>query len=416
MSQDRIAIFETTTGKILSWPTAVSAYSWSTGVNDTEGSLTVETNSLYVDEWQTTPWLRSLAIIDKYGVVQAAGPIYKRNVDLATGVVTLTAGSFWSLVKKRIFQREGRPVLADNTHYQIKTDGSRTDWRQTFRGTLGGIAVDVLRSQFSDIPGVANFQRTQGGNQERTYDGIELQTVADLVSNLFQTQTPPMMRFGARLDGMYVSYTCGVLGETVDPMTFAVSLDANAGVAFEAKVNEDAGGLVNQSWFVSRLDSQQASQESMFAQATRALKAGEPRLSSADSSHDKVSNGSTLDSYAAAVANSEPFHSFTLSIARGVTAGDLATSEVAEQVKTGDWVVLTTERSFWGPSTFAGRASTVAGDHEKLEVSVERVTRYDGINAPVDKTRDVLQIKQGDALNQIMNFAAFTRRANNTLI
>ena len=50
-----ILIYETLTGQIVATP-QVADYSWSMGINDFEGSVTIRTTTQHVTDEQTTPW------------------------------------------------------------------------------------------------------------------------------------------------------------------------------------------------------------------------------------------------------------------------------------------------------------------------------------------------------------------------
>lgn len=405
---DRIAVFETMTGRIILQP-AVSEYSWSDGINDAEGSIQVTTTTGEVSANVTKPWTHSLAVIDGDGFVLAAGPLYKRDIDMAAGKVTLTAGSFWSFLKKRIFQRDGHPILADNTHYWIATDGTRTEWRQTYTSSLGGIACGLIRSQFRDLPGVDAFPYPSG-TRTRTYDGLELQTVADLVRALFDDQNPPILRFyGVLADGV-ITWAVDILGETRQPSRWVFDLDAEGGLLKASKVNEDAGSAISRSWFVSKPSSGAPDGNmSLFAQATRPLAAGEPRMSAADSSHSDVSDGNTADSYAAAAAYSTPYLALDVTVARNSVA--LAAS-ASPSIRPGDVVVVSTSRGFYGPSTFAGRVVDLRGSRFELTLSLENVERADG-PAPGLVPSAAIQRPAGDANSRLKALEAFQRRMTN---
>ena len=410
---DRLIIYETMTGLPVEAP-RVESYSWSHGVNAHEGTVEFTTGTRYVQADSTAPWIYSLAIVNSAGRVLAAGPIYKRDVDFGTDTVTVTAGSFWSLLKKRVFQHSQRPILADNTHYWIATDGTRTDWQQPFVSTLGGICLDLIRSQFADIPGVAGWSHVNGSHT-RTYDGLELQTVADYAGKLFDDVNPPTVRFDPIYSGGAFAWDMRIVGETYTPRTFAFSLDTGADVVTEWKVSEDAGSAVNRAWLVSKPTSGNGTQSNMslFAQATRTLRAGEPRMDTADSSHDGISNGATLDGYAEGAARSNAAYKLTVAMARHSVGAGGVTSDLAEEIRPGDTILLSTRTGFYGPSTFAGRVVSISGDHEAMRLDIDRVARTDGVDPSATPAAVGAQRPAGDSASRIKELEAFVRRKNN---
>ena len=410
---DVILVYETMTGRAIATP-AVSSYTWSTGINSTEGSISITTTATELPAHLSTPWKYSIAVVDEDGEALAAGPIFTRDADFATGKITIGAGGFWSLLKKRVFQRDGVPIVADNSHAWIATDGSRADWRQTYNSSLGGIATGLIRSQFRDIPGVASFPYPEvTPPRTRTYDALELQAVADLVSNVFDDTNPPLIRFRPVFADGVVTWAADLLGETVQPSRIFFDLDADAGILDAATITEDAGSAVNQAWLVSKPSSGAPSDNSsLFAQSTRALAAGEPRLSVADSSHSDISDPATLDGYATALAYSTPYMSLDLHVARHrVTARRIGMGEPGP-LRPGDTVVVSTMGGFYGPSTFAGRIVEIRGDHKDLAISVENVTRVDGAYQPAQPSAQI-QRPAGAAVDRIKELEAFQRRAGN---
>lgn len=415
---DRIVLFDTMTGEPYGWPD-VSGYSWTVGVNDTEGSVEFTTSTAATSAVNTRPWACSVAVLNAAGEVLAGGPIYKRDVDRDKGTVSITAGSFWSFLKKRIFQRDGHPILADNTHYWISTDGTITTYRQTYTSTLGGIACGIVRSQFRDLPGVALFPYPTG-NHTRTYDGLELQTVADNVKKLFDDVNPPTVRFGlnfGRDEGRYAfEWTADILGETVQPARHVFSLDSDIGVITSVSVSDDAGAQVNRAWLVSKPPSGNGteSNQSLFAQATRTLEPGEPRMDTADSSHDGVTNGATLDGYAVALANSATAFDMDLTFARQAVTSSGHTTERVDDIKPGDIIVVTNRAGFYGPSTFAGVVQQIAGNQREARVTLGRVSRTEGTEASqTAQPAPAFQRPNGSAASRILELEAFQRRKNN---
>ena len=407
---DQVFLFNTLSGTVIRRLTVATGYSRTTGLNDAEGSVTVDTTGAALTPAECEPWVTSLAVINDSGRVLAAGPIYKRDFDFSTGRITLTAGSLWSILKKRVFQKTGTPILADNTYYTIATDGSRTDWRQTFTGKPSGIAMGLIRSQFGDLSGINEWVPPSGTNT-RTYDGLSLQYVGDLVKNLFDTQNPPLLRFGASFTGSSFLWTCEAIGDDTEPNVFAFNIDAQGGALTAATVSEDAGSAVNRAWLASRLSSD--SNSSVFAQQVRALASGEYRLDYVSTQYDDTS-GETLSGYASGYATSVPFQSVSFTLAHDANTSG-GSSHLAENVQVGDWAVLSASSGFYAGSSWGGRVQSLTGNDKEISVSVERVTRFSSID-DASVPSNFVQMPSGGAAARLGGFAEFTRRANNPLL
>lgn len=390
MFGDRIAIYETLTGRVVKWP-AVSDVSFTQTINDAEGSLTITTNRDEVAASESVPWKYSLAFINVSNRVLAAGPIYKRDLSFDTGEVTITAGSFWSFLKKRVWQgtlevaRSGAlPLVFANEEISV--------YKQKYRSTLYGIAFGVVRSQLrGELPGVTddNFPYPEGTN-EREWDGRDCKTVAECVAEVFNVQNPPVIRWEARFypESQSVEWkpealTADNVSGTTTPATHWLLLDSDKDVIIGATMNEDAGSLVNDSFIVSK---QQQTENTSNGSANLNIVGyarwadvpnGWPRLQEADKSHDGVSNGSTRLAYAQGNATAQQSWSISLTISRGQSSA-YGLHQSGHNIRAGDWVAIFSNEPFYGASTWMGRAEKVSGNLNDVTVSVERLHRRSG--------------------------------------
>lgn len=414
---DKVAIYETSTGQLVAWPN-VTSYSWSTGLNDTEGSVQFETVANQVDAARTRPWQYSLAVVDSNGKVLAAGPIYKRDVNFAAGTVQVTAGSFWSLLKKRVWVPNAGAVVGAGQVADRVTDGSVTTYRQTYMSTMDGLAIGLARGQMRDFPGVtdARFPYPSGPHR-RTYDGLEMQMVSDLIKNLFDDVNPATVRWDATFDGARFEWAAFPVTDSAK-QTWAFSLDGDSGLISEATSTEDYGNKANSCYQVSRIakgNSDKTPEASKFARYDAGTD-GLPRMAVVDSSHENVTVNSTLLGYAQAKATAVPYRSISVTIPKNMVNSRGNTSTICDEIRPGDWFVLTTTNSFYGETTFGGQVWSVSGDHDSLKVSVERVTQYAGIVSDVQPAQGVIQMPPGTAAARIKAFGDFTRRANNPVM
>lgn len=141
-----------------------------------------------------------------------------------------------------------------------------------------------------------------------------------------------------------------------------------------------------------------------------------PRLQVVDSSHENVTNNATLLSYATSTANSVPYFAFTLTIPKDTITAYGEASAVCDSIRPGDWCLITSSDTFYGESTFAGRVEKLAGTSDSLTVTVERVSRYDGVEPNAVPAESVAQMPPGTAAARIKAFGDFTRRANNPVL
>ena len=354
--------------------------------------------------------------------MRAAGPIYKRTVDFGTEEVEIYAGSFWSLLKKRIFQKGGTPILENDGTAWISTDGSVDAFIQTYRSTIGGLVCGVIRSQFREIPGVATFPYPEGEqyNNWRHYDALELQTVADIVSRLFDANDGPVIRFTPVYETGKITWHADIMGETSDPQIIRIDLDAYSGVGTEFRTTEDAGASVNQAWLASSPTRTgeadlvpSAVNTTLYARSTRELEPGEPRMSCADTSHNDVSFPATIYQYAEALSHSKHHYEIDMQIADnsvasrmfGIDSGYLNPSP-------GDVCVVTTSEGFYGQATFSGRINEVRGDANALFLSINPASKTTGALIPT-VTQPNVRRPDGSQASRIKVLESFQRLANN---
>lgn len=417
---DRIYIYETCTGKFVREITAATAYSWTSGINDSEGSVTVETVGSAAPADECIPWRHTLAVVNDVTGTLAAGPLYKRDYDFSTGRLTLTAGSMWTLLKRVVWQKNGRPILADNTHYKIAADGSRTDWRTTYRaGSAGGLVLAIVKDQLPSLAGIDRISPDTGNAKQTTVDGLSLSYLADVIKPLFDDSEVPLVRFEGNAATFGLFWSVDVLGEQLEPQTHVFNLDATGGALTSAKITEDYGSACNRAWLASRIPDDSVNQ--MFAMAAKPLEAGDYRLDYVSTQYDNVAAG-TLDSYASTFANSAPFEQISLTVTHDSMPRDGASSQY-EGIKAGDWVIITTEGGFYGTGwngrantvAWGGRVQTVGGNDKELTVNVERVTRTIG-RVPYEPVQPVVAMPARTAPERIKALEEYQRRANNPLL
>lgn len=383
---DTLFIYRTADGAITGTPPA-SSYSFTATLNDSEGSISLETSTAELALADCQPWAHSLAVVTDAGRVLAAGPIYKRDIDNGAGTVTLSAGSLVSILKRRILVNRAKPPVAFSTtgaYARIKTDGSVTTYQKTYRSTLAGIVLALIKDNADDLPGLSGIV-VPSGTHTRTYDGLEMQTVADRLRDIFQTETPPTIAFDATLTpgDRRVTWTPREI-TTATRRTFRLNADAPAGPIAAWTITEDAGNETNRSWQVSQIaagktgsGSQPEASTSMFARRdnTTYTTTTPPGilLESVNSSHDNVVNGATLAAYAKAEASAIPYVAMAVDLNRAPANRQ---GIPIDEIRLGDVLEIATERGFYGPSIFAGIITQISGDADHVfSLDVEKVTR-----------------------------------------
>lgn len=381
---DRLLIYETATGKTVTEPPAL-AYSWTAALNDNEGSITLQTTTAALRLGNCVPWGHSLAVISDAGRVLAAGPIYSRDIDNGAGTLELKAGSLMTIFKRRIVFNYASPPVPPSTggaYRRIKTDGSVTTYQKTYKSTLAGIVLALAKDRGGDLPGLPAVV-VPGGTHTRTYDGLELQTVADRMRDLFQTENPPTIAWEATLDGNIVKWTPRqVTANTRQTIKF--NADAVSGPIAEWTITEDAGNETFRSWQVSQIASQKKDDKgkaeaasSMFARRdNNAYTTAKPPgivLESVNSSHDNITNGATLAAYAKTEAAGIPYFAIKAKFTRAAPNRQGVPVDI---IRPGDVVEISTRRGFYGPSIFAGIVTELSGDEaENFAATIEKVTR-----------------------------------------
>lgn len=425
MYGDRVAIFETMTGRIVKWP-AVSDVSFTQTINDEEGSLSVTTTRDEVNASESVPWKYSLALLNINDRVLAAGPIYKRSLSFDTGEVKLDAGSFWTFLKKRLWHAR-QEIARHGTTPLVLASEELTTYKQRYRSTMYGLAFGVVRSQLrGELPGVTdtNFPYPDG-THEREYDGRDVRTLAELVSDLFAVQHPPVIRWEARfsaasqiIEWRPEALKANDVDGTVNPATHWLLLDSDKAVVSSAHMNEDAGSLVNDSLVASKqqtpdgTDGNAGQSKVLYARWT-ARPAGMPLLQEADKSHDAVRQQGTVLGYAAGNATAQPYWSIEISLPRGEFT-EYGLNNTVSSVRAGDWAALYSNEPFWGASTWFGRIEKVAGNLREVTISLERLQRKPDEGMLTDDMKvSVRQRGPGDGTTRLLETIRTVGSLNN---
>ena len=427
---DTVIVYLTETGTQISSPNVIS-YSYTAGINDNEGSITVTSSFEEIRYSQIVPWKHSIAIVSRYGTVKAAGPIYKTEVDMGAGTITLTAGSFMTLAKKRLVQGAS-PIIKENTagnFTRIKTDGSVTSYQLTFNGSLSSIVIQLAEKYLGDIAHIAVTKLA--GTHKRTYDGLEMQTVADRISDVFKTQSAPLIVFDAvtttNSSNRVIKWKPRVVLDNTtssaskpSPASFTFSLSDPQSPIAEWKLTQDAAEQINRSWQVSQLASEKRDDNnkaeaatSMFARCDNLT--GQTRLGvmleASDGTHDNVVNGATLGYYAQAAAKAAPALSIELTMHRGQPTE--WTGFDVDQIKPGDLLKLTVQQRYLGWITYEGYVESISGNQDGTQsMSLTRVSQYAG-NAKEDGDEIEQATPGGDLISRVKALEDWVRRETN---
>lgn len=421
---DTILVYNTATGKVL-YQAKCTAYNFTTGIDAAEGSISITSTLRELPYYKIAPWQHSVAIVARGNRIKACGPIYRREMNPGAGTVTITAGGLMSIAKKRIVM-SGTPVIAPNTagnYKRVKTDGTVTTYQWKVKSTKAGLVLYLVKSFLGDLPGLGTLTIPSGTN-ERTYDGLEVQTVYDRINDIFSTQEPPHIAWDAIITTTAagektVRWTPRTITDTATVWRFNLSSPQSPVV--EWKLTEDAASETNQCWEVSQLaqgkTGDDQGQTSMFARCDNNSFASRGGISlvGVDSSHDNVVNGQTLGYYAQAGANARPALTIDLTMQRGQPTEWASGAFNADQIKVGEKISLTASQPGIGWNTFTGFISEISGDAEgKLSIKLDRVIRQSGLQKDAGDV-DENQAPSKDLVARVRALEEYIRRENNPI-
>lgn len=314
----------------------------------------------------TTPAKTFLAVLLD-DVPVAAGPIWRRQYDKASGRLELVAAGMWSYFDHRHIL----PVLAA-TQGVIGPDGASINdstWTGLSYGTIAKRMVQQARSWTGgNVPIV--FQDDEVGTYERTYLGASLKKVGEALADLVELDNGIDIRFLPRLtsDRLGVEWVLQTGTLTQPELQSPIVHRWDYGVAEPSIRNlsetEDASTMVGLAWLTAGRQSGSAlaakSSDGVLAAA------GYPLLELADASHGDVVELSTLQSYADAAVRlgRSPLSawSFDAFAAGSPRAGQYLPGDLAQIVVTDDP---------WLPAgTYVREISSIAGDEQSRWVQV----------------------------------------------
>jgi hypothetical protein len=159
------------------------------------------------------PWKHCAALIDD-GEVVAAGPIVRRKW---TGGLTVNCGGGWDLFQKRLVLNYALASAWRDGEVVLDEENPAPEWLLSFAGlSLGGIGAGLVREALKwgpllvDMPGAPEV-----GVHVKTYQGWDLATTAERLSDLTGLLNAPMIRFVPyiREDGhLRFRYESGAVG------------------------------------------------------------------------------------------------------------------------------------------------------------------------------------------------------------
>lgn len=412
----QVVIYETVTGNIVATPPVIS-YSYTVGLNDDEGSITLETSTSELTYDMCQPWQHSLAVIDGESVI-AAGFIYQRQIDYGQGRVTLTAAGLPSLFKKRmVLSYAAQPIGPTTTGATATyaTDGSDGRFKLQLRSTLAGIAFALVKQMCGDLPGIPDIALPSGSHY-REYDGLDMQTLADRLSDLYGVVGAPQIRWDAQFKTRDSIIWAPVEVTDANRLTWEFPLDALGGVVEEWSVSEDHATACNRAWLSSSPEGN--TNTALFARFdNNAYLSQTPpgvALIEIDTSHDNVSDPATLVSYARALATSQPYFTMNVKLARTDASDTFGQPFNYGTIRPGDLIRLTTARSFYGPVVFAGYIAQVSSDQDgHIALTVDRVSYKNAAGATNPEPALGTQTRSGGLIDRVKTLEAAARRARN---
>ena len=242
-------------------------------------------------------------------VVLAAGPIWARDYDRNSGVLTVSAKGLWSYYDHRhiLPLLAATVALTDFTVVDPENEGGtmpNPDLRTTLTGwELGTIAKKLVEQAHAwsggSVPVV--FEDDRAGVHERNYEGAEFESLGDVLARLQEVEGGPDIRFAPRFttDKLGIEWVletgteaAPLLGSSV---THRWDVTAPDSPVSNLSIREDASRLADLGWATGG----RAADETLVARSygSTLVDLGYP-LFEVTSSHGSVVEQPTLDAHA----------------------------------------------------------------------------------------------------------------------
>ncbi|WP_043321630.1 hypothetical protein [Mycetocola saprophilus] len=327
----------------------VSNVSWSLDYNAPDSMELTLDKTRELARWNARekirPWKHCAALIDG-GEVIAAGPVLRRKW---TGGLTVTCGGGWDLFQKRLVLNYALAAAWRDGEVVLDEDNPAPQWLLTFAGmSLGGIGAALVREALKWGPLLVDTPGTpEVGINVRTYQGWDLATTAERLTDLTGVLNAPMIRFAPylRADGnLRFRYESGAVGNY---RRMAETMPGHGVVLTD--VDEDGSSMATDMFALGGRN-----EDIVLASrsTSRALPdAGWPVMQVADKSHTSVSDLATLKGYT------------NQGVVDGSTVPESTKLRVraSEGIRPGDVIDLTASNTFHGTREVQLHVAQVTG-------------------------------------------------------
>lgn len=246
----QLRVFRTVDGAPLVGSNTIPASkcSWRLTLNEAGTASFTIPNSHPLAVWgartKLRPWYSTVALIDGGDVVHA-GPVLRRKWT-PRGGLAVTVGGVWDLFSKRLVLNHLLDSLWADGEVLVDEENPSPQWQLTFiNQSLGGIGAGLVREALKWGPLLVDAPSAEVGVHERTYNGWDLATVADRLTDLTEVINGPRIEFRSylRSDGyLRAEYLASQAGGTHHRLSTAME---GHGVVVE-DIDEDGGSLASE--------------------------------------------------------------------------------------------------------------------------------------------------------------------------
>lgn len=335
-----VYVFETRSGNVVGELPFAGSLQYNRKLNDPgSGTVQVPVGGTGVSQSEiaqlTMPWRWSLAVCYRQTILQA-GPITGEQYSASSGGVTsLAFAGMWKIFTKRL-------VLPPTSSW---TSGSVTssDSNTVLSGlSYGGIAQTLVQTQVTRGALPITFVGSPAtGSQAVTYNGYDLNMVADILTNLTQVQGGCEIDFAPywSTPGQVISFQMRVsdtrLGQIGAPWCWDYG---GRGALQDADYTGDGSRMVFNEW--TRGSGSQTGLITGHYASTTLTNAGYPLLEGVNGDHTSDTDPVVLNSYAQADVNTYQWPILTPTVYVRVdatgTSGNKTGSPTLEEISVGD--------------------------------------------------------------------------------
>jgi hypothetical protein len=356
--------YDLSTGKHLSRLPYTSA-SWSESINEA-GTLNVETEMNNVATRANLrslvrPWKTILAA-QRGNTVIHAGPVTTAKWDASTRKISWACGGGWTLLTKRLVLNHNLDETWKDGDVLIDEEHPAGAWALSLSGSYRDIAAGLISEtlKWGRLP--ITIPPREGGDFTRTYNGWDMATISDRITDLGKLENGPEIRFTPLLDANWnLSYTLEAEQEIIDHHLRLNSILPQVRVILTG-VNEDGAPLTTQSYAIGGKNED----KTLMARASSQLEEM-TLLQSADTQHTTISELPTLQQVA---------HQ---SIIYGARNQETYSFSIGEEYDphVGDWADIRIEDDYLGEQVLTMKITDVSGSSSSEYLTIQARPRIE---------------------------------------